>query len=174
MSQPWLPVVPSIISDEAVRSGELLDLVIEQFDLDSSPTRYAPHYTDGKLVTYCNIFAWDATKAMGCEIPHWFNDAGEAAPTYKGKEMTANEMLVWLHTFGPARGWSHAADLATAKLYASQGRVALAVWQNTAGPGHVAVFRSNGNIAQAGARCFSDESLDHGFGNKQPQFFIHP
>ena len=72
----WLPTNPIVKGNEECRSPALLDRLIEQFDVENS-ARYTPHKHGGD--TYCNIFVWDVTSALGAEIPHYV-DAQTGAP----------------------------------------------------------------------------------------------
>ena len=167
---PWQPFELSITSSQGLRSATYLLAVARQFDVQSA-ARYRGG--GGAKLTYCNIFAWDFTRGMTCEVPHWFTEDGEPAAVGSGQEMTANMMLAWLLEHGPSRGWAGLARHRDATLFASLGWPTLALWRNPDGPGHVAVVLPSGNIAQAGARNFFDEPLSHGFGAKVPSFFTH-
>ena len=89
-------------SDESSRSRGRYDDVINQFAVGVN-LRYARR--DGN--TYCNIFAWDVTRAMGAEIPHWVQrDGTPAQPFERGAhELNANGAARWLRNHGGEHGW---------------------------------------------------------------------
>jgi hypothetical protein len=63
--EQWKPATPAITSDQSLRSPELYRAVIDQFQVGTAE-RYRP-FRNGN--TYCNIYVWDVTRAMGAEIP---------------------------------------------------------------------------------------------------------
>jgi hypothetical protein len=172
---PWVPVEAPVRSTPSVRSQALLLEVIAQFDVEATP-RYRPVPAPRGTTTWCNIFVWDATRALGAEVPHWVDEAGRSVPAGKGKELTANGTLRWLTTHGPADGWREE-DAAGAQRAAEAGSPALAIWHNPFGPGHVALVvpchDAGVHIAQAGAACFRCRPLAHGFGDRPARFFVH-
>ena len=98
--------------------------MIAQFKVETAE-RYRP-YRDG--FTYCNIFMWDVTSAMGAEIPH-YTDPNTGEPRYhpdvKGaKSMNARAIDAWLKTHGPDYGWREV-DAETAQRYANEGKPAV-------------------------------------------------
>ncbi|NPV90054.1 MAG: hypothetical protein HPY50_04670 [Firmicutes bacterium] len=60
------PLQPKFTSDENLRSPYAYDMIIDQFKVADNP-----RYKRRNGNTYCNIFAWDVTNAMGAEIPYW-------------------------------------------------------------------------------------------------------
>ena len=149
----WLPCNPPLRGDPSKRSAALYDNVINQFAVGVNP-RYA--HKDGS--TYCNIFAWDLTSAMGAETPHWVSKGGDPVPPYKGSELNANAMNSWLNNHGGRFGWQKT-SLSEAVDAANRGCPVVASWNNGGGIGHIAVIRpgaasaSEGPwMAQAGAR----------------------
>ena len=170
-----LPAVPVVRGAEACRCPEHLCEVVAQFHVATAP-RYAPR--DGN--TYCNIFAWDFTCAMGCEVPHWVDSEGNPTKPGNGRELTINATLDWLRSdAGLERGWRECGAV-EAEAQASNGHPVLAVLREVP-HGHVAVVMpSRPNhpglyVSQAGGRCLEDEPLANGFGSKGPVlFFFHP
>lgn len=171
---PWLPVTAPCTGGAMFRTPELLERIVAQFELETSP-RYQPRdlNADGRKETFCNVAAADITLALGCPIPRvWLSGA-------TWREQRANDMHAWLS--GPARthGWSKINEH-VAQAMANEGQVAVAIWRNpTGGSGHIAVAVPSGGepgtwIAQAGATCFSRGLLIHGFGKLQPDFYGHP
>ena len=157
----WRPATPVVTSNAANRSAERYNAVIRQFSVETAE-RYRP-FRDG--YTYCNIYMWDVTRAMGAEIP-LYTDAltGEARyyPDTQGTtSMTAVKMDAWLKKHGADYGW-RSVDAQTAQMHANAGKPAV----TTAGTiDHVQVIcpsRSGGydpvrgvTIAQAGSRVSS-------------------
>jgi Putative peptidoglycan binding domain len=159
----WEAVEAEVRSTPDDRSAGLYDDVLNQFAVGVN-LRYARR--DGN--TYCNIFAWDATRAMGAEIPHWVN----------GRELDANSCHRWLATTGARNGWSPAAA-AQAQAAANAGRPTVATWNNPGGIGHIAMVRpgtltaAGPAIAQAGAKNFNKGHLADGFGARVPTYWVH-
>ena len=160
-NEAWRPAAPAIKSNEDNRSPELYNAVISQFRVETAE-RYRPFRNDA---TYCNIFMWDVTSAMGAEIPH-YTDPESGEPRYYpdvggAKAMTAIEIDKWLKTYGSEYGW-HQVDARTAQEYANEGKPAV-----TAGGSldHVQVVCPSRNgqfdpirgvtVAQAGSRVTS-------------------
>ncbi len=128
------PTNPPLHSEAGQRSPTLYDNVINQFAAGNNP-RYA--HQNGS--TYCNIFAWDVTRAMGAEIPHWVDTSGN--PTMlKGNELNANAVNEWLHKHGARFGW-RMTTLSDAVDQANQGCPVVASWGNAGGIGHIAMIR---------------------------------
>gem|GEM_PF-622426 len=155
----WVPTTPAIRSTETNRSPQLYRAVVEQFRVETTP-RYQPR--DGK--SYCNIFVWDVTSAMGAEIPYRTDSqTGEPWPEDTGNaiSMSAARMDAWLERFGETYGWREV-DAQTAQYYANQGKPAVTTAGNI---GHVQVVvpsRDGGydpqrgvTIAQAGGHLTS-------------------
>ena len=173
-SQPrdaWVPA-HLVLIDDGARSPEAYAAAIDQFDVERE-ARYAPRDGD----TFCNIFAWDVTRAMRCEVPHWVDADGHPASMGRpNTELSVNETLAWLRSTGPhPYGWREVCAV-EAEAQAGNGHPTLAVWANPGWHGHIAVVRPNGpgiHIAQAGQRCFRDEPLASGFGALPAVFFTH-
>ncbi|MFA5943205.1 MAG: hypothetical protein WC876_01925 [Candidatus Thermoplasmatota archaeon] len=164
-----LPASPAFRCTEACRSPEHLQAVVAQFSVETS-ARYSAR--DGN--TYCNIFAWDVTSAMGAEVPHWVNGAGVPSAPGHGVELSANALMDWLRSDAALeRGWRMALE-ADAECAANLGNPALVLYRNPHGHGHCAVLLGDGRIAQAGQRCFSRGDLAVGFGGLPVSYFVHP
>lgn len=158
--QPWLPAEAPLKSTPSERSLALYDAVINQFAVEKNP-RYRRNQ-QGKGETYCNIFVWDVTRAMGAEIPHWVDHNNKSTDLGKGIELDANDVIQWLQSQG---GWKEV-DSERAQDLANQGYPVVATWLNPGGIGHIAVVRpgeyssSQGpTIAQAG-----ETNFNHGTG----------
>ena len=157
----WRPTTAVVTSNVGNRSAERYNSVIRQFMVESAE-RYRP-FRDG--YTYCNIYMWDVTRAMGAEIP-LYTDAltGEARyyPDTSGTtSMTAVRMDAWLKNHGADYGWRKV-DAQTAQMHANEGKPAV----TTAGTiDHVQVVCPSRNgqydpvrgvtVAQAGSRVTS-------------------
>ena len=165
--EPWIPLRPlRSASSKSRRSQDYVD-VCAQFQVLTA-RRYRPR--NGQ--TFCNIYAWDCTSALGCEIPHWYDqETGEKTAVGKGTEMSANAMFDWLSA---ERGdWRRRTEQ-DAYAGASLGFPTVAAWKNPdGGPGHVALVLSGKLCAAAGARNVWLAPLVRTFGDKQPQFFMH-
>lgn len=156
----WIAATPAIVSTEEYRDPNLYRAVVNQFMVESSE-RYQPR--DGK--TYCNIFMWDVTAAMGAEVSH-YTDPATGEPRYRPNNegaiaMNATRIDTWLANYGHNYGWREA-DAETAQYYANQGRPAV----TTSGSnGHVQVVVPSNDggydpvrgvtIAQAGSHLTS-------------------
>lgn len=159
----WEPVNAPVSSTPADRSASRYADVINQFAVGTNP-RYAPRGGN----TYCNIFVWDVTRAMGSEIPHWVGQ----------RELDANGVNAWLNHSGTAAGWRRV-DARTAQEWANKGRPSVASWNNPGGIGHGAMVRpgavtsSGPASAQAGGRNFNFGHIANGFGSRQPEYWVH-
>jgi len=149
--------------------------------LDALPLFESPRYQPRAGLTFCNIFVWDATLLLGCEVPHWVGDDGDRAPWGKGqRELTANDMADWLQDLGQKYGWGPCGP-ATAQLLASRGSPAIAAWRNPGGVGHIAMVRpgelhpvKGPCIAQVGKRNFREGHVLDGFGAGRPvEYYVH-
>jgi peptidoglycan hydrolase-like protein with peptidoglycan-binding domain len=169
----WLPTSPPVKGDPAARSAQLYDQVINQFAVGVNP-RYAQRGGN----TYCNIFLWDVTRAMGVEIPHWVDGAGNPQPPFSGRELDANDTHRWLNQHGARFGWRKV-DAAEAQVLANAGHPAVASWLNPGGIGHVGVVRPgqvgpNGPaLAQAGAKNFNQGSVFDVFPRNGTEFWVN-
>jgi len=122
--EAWRPASPAITSGIDNRSPGLYRAVINQFNVETAE-RYRPGRNDS---TYCNIFVWDVTRAMGAEIPH-YTDPATGEPRYypdtKGaKSMGAIATDEWLHKYGQDYGWRET-DAETAQRRANEGKPAI-------------------------------------------------
>lgn len=156
---------PAVTSDESNRSADRYRAVIAQFDVENS-YRYSVKTSSKGTSTYCNIFCWDVTSAMGAEIPHYIDSSTGAPMSYPNVEgataMNANRTADWLANYGESYGWYEVTP-EQAQLLANQGKPAITVWKNpTGGHGHLQVVSPSEDglydesrgvaIAQAGRR----------------------
>src|SRR5438067_1564270 len=86
--QPWKPTSPPLTNGSDNRSAANYAAVVKQFDVANNG-RYTPNQ-QGKGETYCNIFLWDVTRALACEVPHWVDADGNPSAVGIGKELNAN------------------------------------------------------------------------------------
>lgn len=182
----WLPTSFTSISRIGNRSAAALNNVISQFRVESAE-RYRP-YRNGN--TYCNIFVWDVTRALGCEIPHYVErQSGDPRyyPNVDGAyELDANGVCDWLRRRGDEHGWQEITAEA-AQQYANAGYPVVAAWHNGGnGAGHVQMVcpsKSGGYdpargvaVAQAGNRNFTYAHIkDTMSADKIPQtrYYVH-
>ena len=180
--EAWRPTTPAITSDEDNRSPGLYRSVINQFNVETAE-RYRPGRNDA---TYCNIFVWDVTRAMGAEIPH-YTDPVTGQPRYypdtKGaKSMGAIATDEWLRTHGADYGWRET-DAETAQRHANEGKPAV----TSAGSiGHVQIICPSYDggfdpirgvtVAQAGRIVSNYTNISSIFGTanqKSVKYWIH-
>ncbi len=159
----WIPVDAPQQNSQGQRSAATYSDVIDQFDVANNP-RYAQR--DGN--TYCNIFAWDVTRAMGAEIPHY----------WQGRELDANGVADWLRDEGNNYGW-HAVSEEEAQDMANQGKPVVVSWKNDGGIGHIGVVRpgeinENGPaLAQAGSTNTNNAHVRDTFGSVDAIYYAH-
>ena len=176
----WKPTTPAVTSNVGDRSPQLYRTVINQFRVETAQ-RYKPGEN-----TYCNIFVWDVTSAMGAEVPHYIDAAtGEARyyPDISGATaMGAIATDDWLSKHGSRYGWFEA-DAETAQRYANAGKPAI----TSAGAlGHVQVVAPSKDgtfdsdrgvaIAQAGRIVSNYTHLSNIYGNsgqKSVRYWVH-
>jgi hypothetical protein len=122
--QWWRPTTPAITNSRHQRSPAAYRAVVDQFNVENSE-RYRPG-REGN--TYCNIFVWDVTRAMGAEVP-FYTDPSTGEPRFhpdtKGaRAMGARAMCKWLETHGSNYGWREV-DAGAAQMHANLGRPAI-------------------------------------------------
>ena len=169
---------PPLTNSLGQRDAVIYSQLINQFAVGNNP-RYIPG--DGN--TYCNIFAWDVSRAMDAEIPHWVDGSGNiAAPgASHASEININGGVNWMRSHGvPQFGWLSCTPQ-QAQEAANRGKLAVVMWKNTgSGHGHVAVVRPGSvtaagpAIAQAGRHNFNEAHVTNGFGQLGPlEYFSH-
>lgn len=181
------PTTPAVTSSLQNRSPERYRAVIEQFQVDSAK-RYMVNKR-GNNDTYCNIFLWDVTSAMGAEIPHYTDWETGTPLSYENidsaKQMNANRISDWLNSHGPKYGWYEVTPEQAQQL-ANEGRPAVTVWKNpTGGHGHVQVVSPSTSgaydssrgvaIAQAGRNLTDYTYITNVYSSrlKDVQYFAH-
>ncbi len=176
--QPWLPLTPPLTSGSSCRTPDLLDRVVGQFGLDHGK-RWAKLVENGRVDTYCNIWLNDVTRALGCEIPRWWQRG------VKLVELSANDQVRWLKREGLQHGW-RSCSVTEAQSRANLGYPAVPTWLNPEvhpetkreQSGHVGAFVPDQGkaglwIAQAGLTNFSRGTLSSGFGARNVLCFTH-
>lgn len=173
----WVEVTPDFFNSEEERSKENYIKTVAQFQVLNNPRYSRRDVTgDGIAETFCNIFVWDATKALKCEIPHWVDPAtGVEAPMGKGKELSANGVVDWFERHGLGFGWMRCDRLQAVKR-AGLGFPTVVLWKNPGRIGHVAIVLPSADprqvrIAQAGVNNLFDADISKGFGNLGPLLF---
>ncbi len=123
--------------------------------------KYQPEDFPGVGIrTKCNYFVEDACEQLGAHIP---------------KGLLARQQIAWLKSpAGRNEGWFEMLRRAADK-YADEGRPVLVGWLNpdVKRSSHIAMMRSAGRIAQAGASNFADGTIGAGFGTRVVSFWGH-
>ena len=176
----WKPTAPAVTSDVHNRSPERYRAVIDQFRVETA-RRYKPGEN-----TFCNIFVWDVTSAMGAEVPHYVNTAtGEPRyyPDINGATgMGAIATDKWLAEYGALYGWFET-DAVTAQRFANLGKPAI----TSAGKlGHLQIVSPSKDgqyndslgvaISQAGRIVSNYTYLSNIYGNsgqKSVRYWVH-
>lgn len=185
--EAWKPCTPGVKSYPGQRSASAYRAVIDQFNVENNP-RYAVN-KKGVGDTYCNIFAWDVTSAMGAEIPHYTDKETGAPMTYPNTSgsmaMTANRINDWLNDHGRTYGWYKTTPEEAQRL-ANMGYPAVTSWKNSSGHGHMQVVSPSANggydetrgaaIAQAGRQLINNGYVSDSYGRtkmSQVEYFVH-
>jgi len=171
VTDPAVPVVAPLISTASNRSHELLESVIEQFDVESTERYRVRDVTgDGKKETWCNLYVSDVTTALCAPLPH----------RYGGKWQNVRDMANQLRSL---RGSWRPCTSKEAQDNADTGSPSVVVYdpKDEATHGHIAMLVPSHNaigiwISQAGARNFRRAPLLAGFGSfaDSCEFFFHP
>jgi hypothetical protein len=177
IAKPWEDIAPPIRNEVGNRNPDLFNAVLDQFSVSINP-RYRKNQ-QSENETYCNIFVWDVTKAMGAEIPHWVDENGRPVPQFSGTEQGANDMIDWLEKFGVNQGWD-VVDAEGAQAMANLGKPVVATWKNPNGVGHIAMVRpgrmsekDGPALAQAGAINSNTITVGESFGDKDVVYYYH-
>jgi len=180
----WRPAKPIITNTPGRRSPDALRAVVEQFNVESAE-RYRPG-REGN--TYCNIFVWDVTRAMGAELP-FYTDRETGEPRYhpdtKGaKAMGAIAMDKWLQDHGERYGWQEI-DAETAQRHANMGRPVVTT-SGSIGHVQIVVPSKDGSfdpvrgvtIAQAGRQNSNYMYISGSYNahrlNNHVRYWVHP
>ena len=172
-------ISPPLTNAPGQRNPDIYSQLINQFAVGHNP-----RYLGVPGTTYCNIFVWDVSRAMGAEIAHWVDSTGDTATpgAPHANEIVINAGVDWMLNFGVSKhGWRKA-SAQEAQDAANLGLIAVVMWKNP-NPGlhgHTAVIRP-GSInakgptsAQAGLNNFNLGHVTDGFGGRSPlQYFCH-
>ncbi|MDR1117342.1 MAG: hypothetical protein LBL09_03740 [Oscillospiraceae bacterium] len=186
-AEAWRPTAAAVTSDEGDRSPGRLNQVISQFEVETAE-RYLPYRRGND--TYCNIYVWDVTSALGCEIPHYADKGTGGARTYpdtKGAyELDANGVCDWLASRGRENGWREV-SAGEAQAYANSGKPAVTAWKNPSGKaGHVQIVCPSNDmsydklrgvtVSQAGRENYRYTYLSSAFSQSQRgavKYYVH-
>ncbi|GKX28612.1 hypothetical protein SH1V18_10920 [Vallitalea longa] len=154
----WNAVKPLYTYDTGERTAQVYNKLIDQFNVKTNP-RYIPRDN-----TYCNIFAWDVSIAMGVELPRFVevNEIGNLEDAtgkaigrnlgehilYQNKsnynadatELNANRLAIWLDAQGENYGWKEISP-EEAQKRANQGYMTISCIDKSPDTGHVQVIR---------------------------------
>lgn len=164
-------VTPLYTSQPGERNGAVYRRVLDQFNVENNP-RYAVNKR-GVGDTYCNIYVWDATRAMGAEIPHYIDPATYEPryyPDTKGaRELNVPGMCDWLNKKGGEYGWFTVSDQ-QAQAMANAGYPVIALTQS-----HVSMVSPSADgqfdpkrgvaIAQAGSKLINSGYISQVYRN---------
>jgi hypothetical protein len=176
------PAYPDFTNGSDNRNAISYMKALEQFHLETNP-RYTPRDVTGtgRIDTFCNIFLWDGSRALGCEIPHFrlFYKANGGQIILTGEEFNANRVAAWFAGKADEEiGWVEVSDRGGASIRANKGYPTVVIWNNPKGIGHVAFVLPGDSIdtriAQAGASNFFNGHITKGFGNiTDLKFYTH-
>lgn len=187
--EAWKACTPQVKNYQGQRSTNAYNAAIDQFQVQSND-RYANNKR-GTGDTYCNIFVWDVTSAMGAEIPHYVDwDTGEIRKypdTSGARELTANLTYEWLEKHGERYGWREV-SAEQAQAHANAGGPAMTIWKNPSGKsGHMQMVRplragetydeqKGVAVAQAGSKRLNYTYADDVFSDRAMQalkYYVH-
>lgn len=171
-----------IIGNENNRSAALYNTIINQFDVENNG-RYKPRSGN----TYCNIYVWDVSRAMGAPVPHHTDSNGNivSSTTPGARAMTANSMRNWMAgSAGQKNGWKKV-SAEQAQNYANQGRPSVVVNHNSSG-GHISMVAPSTDgkynaqkgvmISQAGSNLINKDYITKVYSAnrmKNVEYFVH-
>jgi LysM repeat protein len=173
------PINPPLTNAPGQRDAAIYSQLINQFAVGHNP-----RYIGVPGTTYCNIFVWDVSRAMGAEVAHWVDQSGDTATpgAPHANEIVINAGVNWMLDFGISKhGWRKATPQ-EAQDAANLGEIAVVMWKNPnpGHHGHTAVVRpgsinANGpTIAQAGLHNFNMGHVVDSFATRSPlQYFCH-
>lgn len=167
-AQQWKPIDPILTSSEGDRSRENYNAVIDQLWVEKNQ-----RYTDRDNKTFCNIFMWDVTKAMGAEIPYYVNRQTGAAEEYRpgiladAYQQSAADYYRWMNRHGAEYGWKKV-SAKEGQEAANRGEPAVALYLF----GHCQVIRpfpENSGESPQGNICYAQAGSPKAYGY-QPTF----
>lgn len=152
------PLEDALASACLPRSPAVLDDLIDSEHVLQA--KYQPHDADGDghTDTFCNKFAQAIAIKSGTPIP----------------EVRANDLAVWfIGRDAASKGWGEV-NRDAAKEKAAKGEIIFILYFNPKGhPGHIAVMRPDGSIAQAGGHNYERGTLAQCFGNLPVRYHHH-
>lgn len=171
-ADPRVPCTAPHTNGSDHRSSAAYDAVIEQFRVERNP-RYQPKprpLDDGTQIidTGDGVLTWDVTRALGCEVPRW----------WEGRELKVNDLSTWFAGAGRAAGWE-LLPVEFAVQQAQRGFPTLAYRRTVSSLGKVAPVKPakatdiGVQIAHAGLQCFAHGALERAFGRGGVVFFSH-
>lgn len=185
-SNSWIVSNASLTNSPGQRNASIYRSVIDQFNVENN-SRYAVN-KQGIGDTYCNIFTWDVTRAMGAEVPHFIETSTGRPVTSGGEgitELDANGVNDWLNKYGQSYGWTKV-SAEEAQYYANNGMPAITSWKNSSGHGHLQVVSPSQDgsynaargvtIAQAGRQLKNYDYMDTVYGANSlanVEYFAH-
>jgi len=169
---------PPLTNLPGQRDQAIYSQLINQFAVGDNP-RFLPGHGE----TYCNIFVWDVTRAMGAEVPHWIDGSGNIAVpgAPHASEININGGVVWMRNHGVTEHGFTRVTAEQAQDAANRGQLSIVMWKNpTGGHGHTAIVRPGlinqrgPEIAQAGRHNFNRGRVVDGFGDITTMgYYIH-
>lgn len=162
----WEPVTAPITNGSDHRSAPALETVLAQFDL--AHARYVATATD----TFCTTLGWDVTRALGCEVPHYWL-AGDRVI-----EQDANAIANWFALYGALRhGWLPV-DMVNAIAGVNAGMPVCGIAKNPSGHGHMVIGRptppGSELLCKMAGRINADSiQLSKAFGGLHPMLYRH-
>ncbi len=159
-------LLPLVVGCVGQRSAQRTNDVTAQFNL-----KHDPRYVPAEGLTFCNIWAWDFSRAMGAEVPHWVD----------GREMTANEYGRpggWFETEGQRLGWREVRSTGSVLAEVNAGNVVIAVLHNPGGHGHITPVVPDLHrvtVANVGVQNFQRVPIEQAYGHFLPQvrYWVH-
>jgi len=179
----WRPTTPVIVSTKENRSAELYRAVVDQFNVET-----AERYRPGRQgYTFCNVYVWDVTRAMGATVPYYSDPVTGAPREYPaGRDAKVNGAIAmdgWLRKYGQYYGWREVTP-EEAQMHANQGKPAVTAAGDI---GHVQMIvpSEDGSydpirgvtIAQAGSKVSNYTHISSIYGsktrNEKVSYWVH-
>jgi hypothetical protein len=191
-SNPALPRSFDVTSQPDYWSVQAYVAVLDALIPHGYGNKPGDRYYPSRGFTFCNIFIWDATAAMGVEIPHYYNPntGGKLEMTDPNAlEMSEYRLYTWLEEFGEQHGWIEVLSPEAAQQYTNSGRPAIATSPNhcamirpSDGTGEIKVAQAGGNVAgyfgsSSPIYTTSNISLSYAFAtplaNNQVRYYVY-
>ena len=117
-------------------NGRQLEIPYSEWVFMKNNLKSANKFKYIRTNTYCNIYMWDVTKAMGVEIPHYMKQNSNTV------ELNANMIAQWLNSSGERYGWKEV-GFNEAIARANQGYPTVLAAYRPGKIGHVAMVSPN-------------------------------